>query len=42
MIYLDNAATTQPLPSALAEARKFNEERFFNPSALYRGGLENN
>ncbi len=41
MIYLDNAATTQPLPSALKEAEKFNNECFFNPSALYRGGLEN-
>ncbi len=42
MIYLDNAATTKPLPSALKEAEKFNEDSFFNPSALYRGGLENN
>lgn len=39
MIYLDNAATTQPLFAALQAAEKFNEESFFNPSALYRGGL---
>lgn len=41
MIYLDNAATTKPLPSALERAARFNGENFFNPSALYRGGLEN-
>ncbi len=39
MIYFDNAATTKPSVSALNKARKFNEEMFFNPSALYRGGL---
>lgn len=39
MIYLDNAATTKPSASALEKARNFNEEDFFNPSALYRGGL---
>ncbi len=39
MIYLDNAATTQPLFAALQAAEKFNEGFFFNPSALYRGGL---
>ena len=42
MIYLDNAATTQPLPDVLKKAEKFNGECFFNPSALYRGGLDNN
>lgn len=39
MIYFDNAATTRPSASALDKARKFNEEEFFNPSALYKGGL---
>lgn len=40
MIYLDNAATTKPSESAINQAMRFNEE-FFNPSALYKGGLEN-
>ncbi len=39
MIYLDNAATTRPFSSALEKAKKFNNEEFFNPSALYKGGL---
>ena len=39
MIYLDNAATTAPSKSALEKAKIFNEEKFFNPSALYSGGL---
>ncbi len=39
MIYLDNAATTKPLSSAIQKASVFNEENYFNPSALYRGGL---
>lgn len=39
MIYFDNAATTKPSACALEKAKKFNEEEFFNPSALYRGGL---
>ncbi len=42
MIYLDNAATTKPSEAALEKASRFNAECFFNPSALYRGGLENN
>ncbi len=41
MIYLDNAATTKPLTAAIEYAEKFNEEEFFNPSALYSGGLKN-
>ncbi|PWM70893.1 MAG: cysteine desulfurase NifS [Bacillota bacterium] len=41
MIYLDNAATTKPLSAALEKAARFNGDNFFNPSALYRGGLEN-
>lgn len=39
MIYLDNAATTKPSLSALKKAEIFNEKLFFNPSALYSGGL---
>ncbi len=39
MIYLDNAATTKPSNSALEKAQIFNSENFFNPSALYVGGL---
>ncbi len=39
MIYFDNAATTMPSQTALNKAQKFNEEMFFNPSTLYRGGL---
>lgn len=41
MIYFDNAATTRPSISALKKAARFNEQDFFNPSALYRGGLDN-
>lgn len=40
MIYFDNAATTKPSLSAIKKAEKYNEEEFFNPSALYRGGLQ--
>ena len=39
MIYLDNAATTKPSSAALEKAKPFNNEEFFNPSALYSGGL---
>ena len=39
MIYLDNAATTVPSKTAIEQAEKFNNEQFFNPSALYSGGL---
>lgn len=39
MIYLDNAATTKPSKDAINKATIFNEEEYFNPSALYRGGL---
>lgn len=39
MIYLDNAATTKPDEEVLAEAVKYYEENFWNPSALYAGGL---
>lgn len=40
MIYLDNAATTKPNKKALEYAEKFNDEMFYNPSALYQGGLD--
>ncbi len=39
MIYLDNAATTKPSISAISKAQIFNNDEFFNPSALYSGGL---
>jgi len=39
MIYLDNAATTKPSITALEKAQKFNEDAYFNPSALYLGGI---
>ena len=41
MIYLDNAATTKPCKQALSFAQKFNDENFYNPSALYQGGIDN-
>ena len=41
MIYLDNAATTKPSKYALETADKFNNECFYNPSALYQGGIDN-
>ncbi|MCQ2387946.1 MAG: cysteine desulfurase, partial [Clostridia bacterium] len=41
MIYFDNAATTKPSATALTQAEKFNNEMFYNPSALYMGGLNN-
>lgn len=39
MIYFDNAATTKPSSTAIEKALQFNNERFFNPSTLYVGGL---
>ncbi len=39
MIYFDNAATTMPSQSVLSQVEKFNKELFFNPSALYSGGI---
>lgn len=39
MIYFDNAATTKPSIEALDCAEKFNKEFYFNPSALYREGV---
>lgn len=39
MIYLDNAATAVPNQEAIARAAQFATENFFNPSALYAGGV---
>ncbi len=39
MLYFDNAATTIPSKTALEKAQVFNSEKFYNPSALYSGGL---
>ena len=40
MIYLDNAATTKPLPSAVdAAVNAMTEEHFGNPSSLHKLGL---
>jgi cysteine desulfurase len=38
MIYLDNAATTKPSASAFEKAQVYVQERFYNPSALYKEG----
>lgn len=37
---LDQAATTQVLPEAIAEAVKYMDEYYYNPSALYYGADE--
>lgn len=39
MIYLDHAATSPPLQSALTGAEKYRDACFFNPSARYGGGV---
>lgn len=39
MIYFDNAATTKPSLAAIEKAENFIKEDFYNPSALYYGGL---
>ncbi len=41
MIYFDNAATTKPYRFAIEKASIFNNESYYNPSALYAGGLNN-
>ncbi len=38
-IYLDNAATTRPDMDAVSRAEAYLTEQYFNPSALYSGGL---
>ena len=40
MIYLDNAATTRPLKKAVADATRAINELYYNPSALYAGGIQ--
>ena len=39
MIYLDNAATTQPCKEAFERAKSYVTEKFYNPSALYKEGF---
>ncbi len=39
MIYLDNAATTKPSAKAFQAAAVYAEEKFYNPSALYKPGF---
>lgn len=39
MIYLDNAATTQPCQEAFERAKVYATEKFYNPSALYKEGF---
>lgn len=39
MIYFDNSATTKPSITALNKAQIYNDEKYFNPSTLYMGGL---
>lgn len=39
MIYLDNAATSKPDEESVRRAEKYLYEDFYNPSALYEGGL---
>ena len=39
IVYLDNAATTKPDADIVSNAVRLTEEIFFNPSALYRGGM---
>ena len=38
MIYLDNAATTKPDAECFERAKKYIDEAFYNPSALYAEG----
>ena len=40
MIYLDNAATTKPSSEVLENATKYYLENYYNPSALYRYGVQ--
>ncbi|MBE5742936.1 MAG: cysteine desulfurase [Clostridiales bacterium] len=40
MIYLDNAATTKPLQSAVKNYENLLTDCFFNPSSTYGGGIE--
>lgn len=40
MIYLDNAATTQVRPEVVDFINEYMKDKFYNPSSLYRSGLE--
>lgn len=40
MIYLDNAATTRPLEAVVGDAERALNELYYNPSALYAGGIQ--
>ena len=40
MIYLDNAATTKPYDECNNIIKKYNEECYFNPSAMYACGFD--
>lgn len=40
MIYLDNAATTKPSAFAINNSETYLKEKYFNPSALYRNGID--
>lgn len=40
MVYLDNAGTTKPLDECLKIYSEYQNEKFFNPSALYHPALE--
>jgi|GEM_PF-200518 len=40
MIYFDNASTTKPFDCVIDEIASFNKQHFFNPSALYKEGIE--
>ena len=40
MIYLDNAATTKPDINALKNAEEYLFDKYFNPSALYKNGID--
>ena len=40
MIYLDNAATTKPIPAAIEAAKRAMETDWFNPSAIYSPAIE--
>ncbi|MBQ8296005.1 MAG: cysteine desulfurase [Clostridia bacterium] len=39
MIYLDNAATTKPFKAAVDRAYEFINEKYYNPSAMYKEGF---
>ena len=36
MIYYDNAATTEVYPECIEVLKQYNQNRYFNPSALYK------